>query len=261
MNSLQTADTKHVRISCKDLCKSYGAVPVLKDVSLDIAEGEVVALVGPSGSGKTTLCRVLAGLDSADQGRIFMGSELVKEFYGQTGVGIHVNWSDLRLKIGMVFQRYSLFPHMSLLNNVALGPRVVRKLSRAEAIKSAEEALERVGLSHKHQSYPSQLSGGQLQRGAIARELAMKRDLLFFDEPTSALDPELVTEVLAVMASLAKTGMTMIVVTHELQFAKDVADKIGFMNNGILEQYGVAEEVFSSKDPRLARFLATMNHS
>ena len=238
-------------ISVKDLKKYYndGAIKALDGVSIDINKGEVVVIIGPSGSGKSTLLRSLNLLERPTSGTItFEGSDI-------TAPGTDIN--KLRQKMGMVFQHFNLFPHLSILENMTLAPVKLLKQPKAEAEKNARELLSKVALEDRANSYPSQLSGGQKQRIAIVRALAMKPDVLLFDEPTSALDPEMVGEVLDVMKDLAKDGMTMAVVTHEMGFAREVGDRVVFMDGGKIIVEGTPEEIFKSSDnDRLNTFLA-----
>ncbi|EIC86116.1 amino acid ABC transporter ATP-binding protein [Serratia sp. M24T3] len=223
-------------ISVQDIHKSFGSLAVLKGVSLKVEQGEVVALIGRSGSGKSTLLRCLNGLEKADSGYIAVaGHELGED---------KLRLRAMRQDVGMVFQSYNLFPHLTVEENIMLAPMRVKKVSRSEARATAQEMLQMVGLADKAESYASQLSGGQQQRVAIARSLAMKPKVMLFDEVTSALDPELTAEVLAVMAMLAKGGMTMVLVTHEMAFARQMAGRIIFMHNGKIGEQGRAETFF-----------------
>lgn len=209
-------------IKIRNLQKQFGKIHVLRGISCDIAANEVVCIIGPSGSGKSTFLRCMNALEEMSDGEIFIN-----------GFAVHdrkTNLNHLRESVGMVFQRFNLFPHMTVLENLILAPMDIKKLSRAQAVERAEKLLQKVGLLDKIDAYPSQLSGGQQQRVAIARALAMEPKVMLFDEPTSALDPELVGEVLTVMKSLAHEGMTMVVVTHEMGFAKDVADRVIFID-------------------------------
>ena len=225
------------------LHKSFGSLEVLTGIDLTVAEHEVVCLIGASGSGKSTLLRCINLLESIDAGRIFVsGAEITAE-------GVHLD--KLRRRIGIVFQAFNLFPHMSVLDNVTLAPRRVLKLPRAEAEAQANELLERFGLADKRDQVPDRLSGGQQQRVAIVRALAMKPDILLLDEVTSALDPELVAEVLAVIRDLAKSGMTMVIATHEMGFARDIADRICFLDAGTIIEEGPPSSILS--EPREAR--------
>ncbi|GAB6179226.1 amino acid ABC transporter ATP-binding protein [Desulfotomaculum defluvii] len=235
-------------IKIENLSKTFKNLAVLKDISLEINKGEVIAIIGPSGSGKSTLLRCINLLEIPTSGKIIInGKELVAK-------GKDVE--KMRKNIGMVFQHFNLFPHMTVLRNMTYAPMVVNKVSLEEAEKQALVLLERVGLKDKVHEYPSKLSGGQKQRVAIARALAMKPDILLFDEPTSALDPEMVKEVLEVIKSLAHTGITMVLVTHEMGFAREVADKICFLDEGRLAEIATPKEFFSSpKSSRAQQFL------
>lgn len=235
-------------IEINEVYKRFGDVEVLKGVSAQVQEGEVVCLIGPSGSGKSTLLRCINGLETYENGAI--------TFRGKP-IGAHAeNINQLRQRIGMVFQRFNLFPHRTALENVMEGPVHVRGESRVSAKHDAERLLGRVGLADKLHSYPRQLSGGQQQRVAIARALAMSPDVILFDEPTSALDPERVGEVLHVMRTLAKEGMTMIIVTHEMQFAREVADRVFFLHGGRIVESGTAEQVLGAPQaPQTQDFL------
>lgn len=240
-------------VSASQVYKSFGPLLVLNGVDMTVQPGEVVGLVGPSGSGKSTFLRCINHLEKIDSGALYVDGELLG--YRRQDNKLHeLRESEIaakRANIGMVFQRFNLFPHMTALGNVIEAPIQVRKERSADAIERARALLDRVGLSDKIDSYPGQLSGGQQQRVAIARALAMKPKLMLFDEPTSALDPELVGEVLDVMRGLANDGMTMIVVTHEMGFAREVCDKIGFMDSGAIIEYGSPKEVFDN--PQHAR--------
>ena len=230
--------------------KDYGEGTILNDVSLDIHKGEVVVLIGPSGCGKSTFLRCINGLEPIQSGEICLDGENISE--GKT------KWSEVRQKIGMVFQSYDLFPHMTVMDNILLGPTKVQKRNKKEAEAEAEKLLERVGLLERKDAYPRQLSGGQKQRVAIVRALIMKPEIMLFDEVTAALDPEMVREVLDVMLELAKSGSTMMIVTHEMQFARAVADKIVFLDGGEIVETGTPEEFFNRpKTERARRFLHT----
>lgn len=238
-------------IHVKNLSKSFGELQVLKNVSLDVIPGEVIVIIGPSGSGKSTLLRCLNYLETPTSGEIVIAGQKV----GHSNKEI----ISLRSRLGMVFQRFNLFPHMTALNNVIEGPLTVKKISKKEAVKKGEILLEKVGLGDKLSAYPSQLSGGQQQRVAIARALAMEPEIMLFDEPTSALDPELVGEVLAVMKDLAKEGMTMVVVTHEMSFAREVADRVLFMDQGDIIEDDTPEKIFTNpRNQRTKEFLSRM---
>ena len=233
--------------------KWFGALHVLKDVDLEVAPGEVLVVIGPSGSGKSTLIRTVNRLEPIQSGRIEVnGKELRDDPRSVLAV---------RREVGMVFQQFNLFPHMTVLENVTLAPIKVRGLSREEAERRAMELLERVGIADQAGKYPSQLSGGQQQRAAIVRALAMEPKIMLFDEPTSALDPEMVGEVLDVMRELARSGMTMVVVTHEMGFARDVADRVVFMDEGRIVEEGSPEAIFTSpKEERTRAFLHRILH-
>jgi len=239
--------------------KSFGDHEVLKDISLSVSKGEVMCLIGPSGSGKSTFLRCINHLEAVNAGRLYVDGVLVGYREGN-GKLYELKASDAanqRSDIGMVFQKFNLFPHLTALENVIAAPTLVKKINRDEAIKKGKELLDRVGLSSKKDHYPAHLSGGQQQRVAIARALAMEPKLMLFDEPTSALDPELVGEVLDVMKSLAKTGMTMIVVTHEMGFAREVADSMVFMDDGRVIETGTPESVLlSPQNERTKSFLS-----
>jgi polar amino acid transport system ATP-binding protein len=239
--------------------KRFGGQEVLRGVDLDVSAGETLCVIGPSGSGKTTLLRCINHLEKIDAGRIWVGGDLVG--YRQRGGRLHElrerEVASGRAGIGMVFQRFNLFAHMTALENVTLAPVLVRKQPRPAASARARELLDRVGLSGKAGAYPSQLSGGQQQRVAIARALAMEPRLLLFDEPTSALDPELVSEVLDVMKELTRDGYTMIVVTHEIGFAREAADRVIFMDGGVVVESGPPRDIFTSpREERTRAFLS-----
>ncbi|MDP4118551.1 MAG: amino acid ABC transporter ATP-binding protein [Bacillota bacterium] len=236
-------------IRTENLQKSFGNIKVLKGINLDIHKGEVVVVIGPSGSGKSTLLRCLNLLGKPTGGTIlFEGVNLMDK---SVNINLH------RQKMGMVFQLFNLFPHKTILENMTLAPIKLLKMSRSEAEKKAHVLLERVGLDDRANSYPSQLSGGQKQRVAIVRALAMNPDVMLFDEPTSALDPEMVGEVLDVMKNLAKNGMTMVVVTHEMGFAREVADKVVFMDEGTIMEESTPQEIFNNpKNERTKAFLS-----
>jgi len=235
-------------LAIEQLSKSFGRHEVLRGIDLEVAEHEVVALIGASGSGKSTLLRCINLLEPIDSGRIFLdGKEITR--------ARDVN--AVRRRIGIVFQAYNLFPHMTVLRNVTLAPRDALGLSRAEAEERATQLLERFGLADKRAEYPDRLSGGQQQRVAIVRALAMRPELMLFDEITSALDPELVAEVLTVVRELAESGMTMVIATHEMSFARDVANKVYFLDNGVIAESGPPEQIFSDpQEPRTREFLA-----
>jgi polar amino acid transport system ATP-binding protein len=231
-----------------DVHKSFAHVEVLKGIDLELAEHEVVCMIGASGSGKSTLLRCINLLEPVDRGRIVVGGQEL------TARGVNVN--VVRRRIGIVFQAYNLFPHMSVLANVTLAPRKALKLSRADAEARALELLERFGLADKRDEYPDRLSGGQQQRVAIVRALAMRPDLMLLDEVTSALDPELVAEVLGVIRELAGVGMTMLIATHEMSFARDIADRVVFLDEGVILEQGTPDEIFTRpREPRTQQFL------
>ncbi|CEQ25668.1 ABC transporter aminoacid-family ATP-binding protein [[Clostridium] sordellii] len=234
-------------IQIKNIKKNFGKNQVLKDINLNIKKGEIVAILGPSGSGKSTLLRCINLLESPNGGEII--------YKGENILDKKCDINKIRQHIGMVFQNFNLFSNMTVIQNIIVAPIKVKKIKKEEAIKDALVLLERVGLLDKKDDYPSQLSGGQKQRIAIARALAMKPDIMLFDEPTSALDPEMVKEVLDVMKELAKEGMTMAVVTHEIRFAKEVADKVVFMDNGFIIEEGSPKEIFeNTKQIRTKQF-------
>ncbi len=240
-------------IKTQDLCKYYKGeeIRALDGVTAEIKKGEVVVVIGPSGSGKSTFLRSLNLLEHPTSGKIFFEDVDITD--PKTNINLH------RQKMGMVFQQFNLFPHMTVLKNLTLAPMKLLKKSKEEAEKKALELLERVGLADRAGAYPEQLSGGQKQRVAICRALCMNPDVMLFDEPTSALDPEMVGEVLDVMKSLAREGMTMVVVTHEMGFAKDVADRIIFMCDGKIMEEGTPDEFFTNpKDPRAQQFLKSI---
>jgi ABC-type polar amino acid transport system ATPase subunit len=235
-------------INIKNLHKTFGKNEVLKGIDLDVKAGEVVVIIGPSGSGKSTFLRCLNLLEQPTDGVI--------EFEGKNLLDKDTDIDTLRQKMGMVFQNFNLFPHKTVLDNLTISPIKVKKETPAAAKEKALALLEQVGLKDKSSSYPSSLSGGQQQRVAIARALAMNPDVMLFDEPTSALDPEMVGEVLSVMKALAVEGMTMVVVTHEMGFAREVADRVIFMDAGIVQEEGTPEEIFGQpKNPRTQDFL------
>ena len=242
------ANLNNVKIHVNDLKKSFGNLKVLDGISVDIYEGEVVCVIGPSGSGKSTFLRCLNRLESITSG------EVVVDGYHIDDKKININ--KVRENIGMVFQHFNLFANMNVLDNLMLAPVDLKKATKEDAEAEAMRLLDKVGLTDKAENFPSQLSGGQKQRVAIARALAMKPDIMLFDEPTSALDPEMVGEVLAVMKELASEGMTMICVTHEMGFAREVADRVIFIDDGVIMEEGTPEEVFGNpKNPRTADFL------
>ncbi|MED3564265.1 amino acid ABC transporter ATP-binding protein [Bacillus xiapuensis] len=225
-------------ITCKKVVKSFGDLEVLKGVDLDVSQGEVVVIIGPSGSGKSTFLRCMNHLESINSGTITIN--------GKTVENKESDLNKLRQEIGMVFQQFNLFPHRTVIENIIEAPVLLKKMTKPEANKKGMELLKKVGLETKADEYPNRLSGGQKQRVAIARALAMEPSVMLFDEPTSALDPELVGEVLAVMKQLAKEGMTMVVVTHEMGFAKEVADRVIFMDCGYIIEQGKPEQLFGN---------------
>ena len=238
-------------IKVKNLKKQFGNNVVLKDISVAIEKGEVVSVIGPSGSGKSTFLRCINGLEEFDGGHIFLDNEDMADK--------NLNIDKLREKIGMVFQSFNLFPHLTVLENIILAPVTLKKMHKEEAKIKAKELLKKVGLQEKADFYPSSLSGGQKQRVAIARALAMNPEAILFDEPTSALDPEMVGEVLQVMKSLAKDGMTMIVVTHEMGFAREVCDRVIFMADGEIVEQGNPNDVFlNPQHERTQNFLKVL---
>ena len=243
-----------------DLHKSFGNLSVLQGINLEVEEGEVISIIGPSGSGKTTLLRCVNFLEIPDRGRVYVDGELMGYREGKNGCLIKDKKSHLNLmrsKVGMVFQLFNLWPHKTVLSNVSEALKAVKKLSRGEAEQIAMEELKKVGMGEKHCEYPSKLSGGQKQRVAIARALAMKPKLMLFDEATSALDPELIGEVLEVMKQLAREGMTMIVVTHEMSFAQEVSHRVIFMDEGTIQEEDTPENIFfRPRKERTQRFLA-----
>lgn len=244
-------------IKTKGLCKNFGSLEVLKDISLKVNKGDIISIIGPSGSGKSTLLRCLNTLEEINDGMIEVEGEAIALYEDNKKVNI----SEAKVKekckrIGMVFQNFNLFPHKTVLQNVIEAPLIVNKMSRNEAVKDAEALLKKVGLFDKRDVYPSKLSGGQKQRVAIARALAMNPDIMLFDEPTSALDPELVGEVLGVIKDLAKEHMTMIIVTHEMGFAKEISDRVIFMDKGKIIEDSPPNKIFTNPDhDRIKAFL------
>ena len=236
-------------ITVSNLCKSFGGLEVLKGVNVEIDKGDVICVIGPSGSGKSTFLRCLNLLETPTSGSIlFEGDELPDK---------KIDLNRHRQKMGMVFQQFNLFPHMTVLDNLTCAPIMLKKTPKAEAEKKAMELLARVGLADRADAWPNQLSGGQKQRVAIVRALCMEPDVMLFDEPTSALDPEMVGEVLDVMKELAKSGMTMVVVTHEMGFAREVASRVLFLDDGVIAEEGTPDEIFGApKGERLQSFLA-----
>ena len=254
-------ETRDSLIRVKDLKKHYkmGTIKALDGVTVDIDKGDVMAVIGPSGSGKSTFLRSLNLLEEPTGGAIILGGVDItkKKYKNADGKMVKLDIDSLRQKMGMVFQHFNLFPHMTILDNMILAPMKVRGVSREEAEKKALELLDRVGLKDRADAYPIQLSGGQKQRVAIVRALAMEPEVMLFDEPTSALDPEMVGEVLDVMKGLAHAGMTMVVVTHEMGFAREVGNRVLFMADGKLLEEGTPEQIFDNpQNPRLKDFLA-----
>ena len=236
------------KIVVRNLKKNFGRLEVLKDINLEIGEGEVVCLIGPSGSGKSTFLRCLNRLEDITGGLVMVDGHAMSDK--------KINLNKIRENIGMVFQHFNLFPHLTVMENITIAPVELKKMTKAEAREKAMELLDKVVLADKADAYPAQLSGGQKQRVAIARALAMNPDIMLFDEPTSALDPEMVGEVLEVMKQLAADGMTMVVVTHEMGFAREVADRVIFMDGGYIVEEGTPEEVFGHpKEERTISFL------
>lgn len=239
---------KKTMVHVENLKKNFGKLEVLKDISVDISEGEVVVLLGPSGSGKSTFLRCLNQLEVATAGKILVDGNDVTDK--------HIDINKVRENIGMVFQHFNLFDHKTVLENIMMAPVELKKMTKEEAKEKGMQLLKRVGMDSKADCYPSQISGGQKQRVAIARALAMNPKIMLFDEPTSALDPEMVGEVLAVMKELASEGMTMVVVTHEIGFAREVADRVIFMDDGYIVEQGTPQEVIlNPKEPRTIDFL------
>ena len=238
----------NIKIHVKNIKKNFGCLEVLKSISADVREGEVVVLIGPSGSGKSTFLRCLNRLEEITAGEVVIDGVNIAEK--------KVDMNKVRENIGMVFQHFNLFPHMNVLENIMLAPVELKKMTKEEAAETGIKLLKRVGLEDKAKVYPPQLSGGQKQRVAIARALAMNPDIMLFDEPTSALDPEMVGEVLNVMKQLAASGMTMLIVTHEIGFAREVADRIIFMDGGYIVEEGTPAEILNNpKEPRTIDFL------
>jgi general L-amino acid transport system ATP-binding protein len=249
MTTASSAESETIMISCKDVTVSFGDFQALKGISTEVKEGEVVVILGPSGSGKSTLIRTINRLEEHDGGTIVVdGIELNDEVS---------NLEQIRAEVGMVFQQFNLFPHLTVQRNITLAPQKVRGLSQKDADALAMELLERVGIPEQAEKFPTQLSGGQQQRVAIARALAMQPKIMLFDEPTSALDPEMIKEVLDVMTELAKSGMTMMIVTHEMGFAREVADRFLFMDAGEVVEEGTPEHFFTNpQEDRTKLFLS-----
>ncbi len=245
-------------LTASNIKKNYGKLSVLKGVTVSVSKGDAIAIIGPSGSGKSTFLRCLINLEKVNDGTISIeGTNVVENGIYQKSDAV----KEAYKKLGMVFQNFNLFPHMSVIDNITSAPIMVKKMPQAEAVELGCSLLAQVGLSDKEKSYPYELSGGQQQRVAIARALALKPDVLLFDEPTSALDPELTGEVLRVIRNLAEENMTLLIVTHEMGFARDVANKIVFMDKGVVAAQGTPEEVFkNTENKRLAAFLKNFNN-
>ncbi len=252
---------QQLMIDAQKVCKSFGHLEVLKGIDLQVPRGSVTCLIGPSGSGKSTLLRCVNHLEQVNAGRLYVDGELIG-YKEKDGVLYEISAKEAarqRADIGMVFQNFNLFPHRTVLDNIIEAPIHVKSQPPATAKKRAMELLEQVGLAHKADAYPVQLSGGQQQRVAIARAVAMQPKLMLFDEPTSALDPELVGEVLQVMRSLAREGMTMLVVTHEIGFAREVADQVAFMDGGVIVEHGTPQQVIDNpQHNRTREFLSNL---
>ncbi len=243
-------------LELKHLKKSFDELEVIKDFSLSVKEGEVVSIIGPSGSGKSTILRCLTMLEQMDDGELsYLGEYAAKSENGRSVYASREKLKQIHHYFGLVFQNFNLFPHFSVLKNIMDAPVSVDKVPKEEARQRARKLMEQLGLSEKENAYPYQLSGGQQQRVSIARALALQPKILFFDEPTSALDPELTGEVLKVIKELAKEKMTMIIVTHEMQFARELSDRIIFMENGVCVQEGTPEEIFHSENERVRDFI------
>jgi ABC-type histidine transport system ATPase subunit len=248
-------------IRVKGLRKTFGQTEVLKGIDLNVSQGEVVCIIGPSGSGKSTFLRCLNLLEQPTDGNILIQEDQIFPLVRRSGVN-HKNLRQIRSRLGMVFQQFNLWPHKTVIQNIIEAPLMVHREAKSKAIARAEQLLAKVGLSEKGNVYPMRLSGGQQQRVAIARALAMNPQIILFDEPTSALDPELVGEVLRVMKDLASEGMTMVVVTHEMNFAREVADRIVFMDHGTVVEQGHPSELFSRpKSERLQQFLSKVSQA
>ncbi len=250
-----------VYLKMENVSKSFDDLEVIKDISFQVNEGEVVSIIGPSGSGKSTLLRCATLLETMDKGSLsYLGEDAATCTGDRTVYVKKKELNRIKQNFGLVFQNFNLFPHYSVMKNITDAPINVQKRPKEEVYKEAEELLERMGLSDKKDYYPYQLSGGQQQRVAIARALAMNPKVLFFDEPTSALDPELTGEVLKVIKSLAETKMTMVIVTHEMEFARKISDRVIFMDKGYIELEGTADEVFEAKHERMQEFLGKINN-
>lgn len=253
--------TRPIALDIKDLHKSYGSLEVLKGVSLTAYDGDVISILGSSGSGKSTLLRCINLLEKPTQGRISIGDDellLKPTKSGEMQAVSHKQLERLRARVGFVFQNFNLWPHKTILQNIIEGPTQVLKIKKDQAISDAEQLLDKVGLRDKKDAYPANLSGGQRQRVAIARALAMQPRVLLFDEPTSALDPELVNEVLAVMRELAEEGRTMLIVTHEMRFAREVSSQVVFLHQGVIEEMGTPDQIFDNPtSARVRDFMAS----
>lgn len=249
-------------LEIKNLKKSFGKNEVLKDISLKVDKGEVLCIIGPSGSGKSTLLRCINRLETIDSGKITVdGQIMVSTENGKVQYANNDILNEIRLKTGLVFQNFNLFPHFNVLKNITQAPIRVKKVPKDVAEREAMDLLKKLGLENRKDAYPHQLSGGQAQRVAIARALALKPVILFFDEPTSALDPELTGEVLKVIRSLAEMNMTMVIVTHEMSFARDISDRMIFMDKGVIVENCTPEELFNSKNERTREFLGKYHQS
>ncbi len=248
-------------LEMNDVKKSFGDLCVLNGISLQVHEGEVVSIIGPSGSGKSTLLRIATMLETMDYGDLsYMGEKAVAIVNDKSVYENPAKLKSLKKNFGLVFQSFNLFPHYTVMQNITDAPIVVQKRKKSEVYEEARELLKKMGLSDKEDYYPCQLSGGQQQRVAIARALALNPKILFFDEPTSALDPELTGEVLKVIKSLAETKMTMVIVTHEMNFAKNISDRVIFMDKGVVAVSGTPDEVFGSDNRRMQEFLGKLKH-
>lgn len=248
-------------LEMNDVKKSFGDLCVLNGISLQVHEGEVVSIIGPSGSGKSTLLRIATMLETMDYGDLsYMGEKAVAIVNDKSVYENPAKLKSLKKNFGLVFQSFNLFPHYTVMQNITDAPIVVQKRKKSEVYEEARELLKKMGLSDKENYYPCQLSGGQQQRVAIARALALNPKILFFDEPTSALDPELTGEVLKVIKSLAETKMTMVIVTHEMNFAKNISDRVIFMDKGVVAVSGTPDEVFGSDNRRMQEFLGKLKH-
>lgn len=246
-------------IKVENLHKKFGKLEVLKGINLAVSEGEIVSIIGPSGSGKSTLLRCMNHLEIADKGSIAIDENYIARAAETTGKAVYISHREILStcsRLGMVFQNFNLFPHKSVLENIIEAPVTVKGMSRSDAVFIAADLLKKVGLSDKDNAYPFELSGGQKQRVAIARALAMEPEIMLFDEPTSALDPELIGEVLQVIKQLASEKMTMIIVTHEMSFAREISDRVVFMDQGVVLAEGTPEEIFvNPEQPRIQAFL------